>query len=580
MPQAENNVASPRAESADMAIRGTDYLWALAAILIVLSPNIWMMFYPGNVSSLLGAVRLSIIFVTAFLLVALPIVLFNLPLRVYLYFLSPFAVLAPLEIGYVASYGVNLAFGSISSIFDTSLRESLEYLSGQLLFVAATPVVSAVYFYLVTHKARAVRLRRSWRILLAAGIFLLFAVLTGREALVLRHKLPPARLGLVATEKLVDQVIKKTYPSGPLLNLYSVYQVRADTAAWAESLTGFTFGAYVDARPDQKQLVVFVLGEAARYESWGINGYERDTSPRLSGMDDLLSFSDVSSPATLTFQSVPIMLTRATVENLPPMRQEKSVVSAFKEAGFRTYWVSNQATFRGLVQRIAAEADETVSLSQDSRIAGFYDERVLPHLERILANNDDRAFVVLHLAGSHFAYSLRYPKSFERFTPSLSGYRSIEGQTPRNATEFRNAYDNSILYSDFVLGEVIDRLRARGGVTALLYTSDHGQNLYDDERGKFGHGTVDPSRVEAHVPLFLWLSEAYVREYPIMAKSASENRARSLSTADVFHWLLDMGRVRYQDGDDSRSIFSPRFKERKRLLWTPDRKVVEYDALR
>ena len=188
-------------------------------------------------------------------------------------------------------------------------------------------------------------------------------------------------------------------------------------------------------------------------------------------------------------------------------------------------------------------------------------------------------FIVLHMGGSHFAYSLRYPQEFEVFSPTLPGYSSFEGQNARNSREFRNAYDNSILYSDFVLAEVIERLMKTDRSAALLYTSDHGQNLYDDEREKFMHGTVDPSRVEAHVPLFVWFSDEYARRHPERPLMASRNRDRPVSVESLFTWLLDLGSVGYKGEDASRSVFSPEFRERRQLVWTVDRKIVAYETL-
>ena len=179
------------------------------------------MFYPANVASALGLVRISVIVLAAFLLTVLPVAVFGLSLRRFLFLISPFAVLAPIEIGYVRDYGVNLAFGSAAALYETSLRESLEYLGAHLIEIMATPLVVAAYYYIAARKVGDLRLGPYGRIVLGAGVVVLFGILAIREGTVLRHKLPFDRLPAVALEKIVDQVVMKTYPVGSVMNLYA-----------------------------------------------------------------------------------------------------------------------------------------------------------------------------------------------------------------------------------------------------------------------------------------------------------------------------------------------------------------------
>jgi len=126
---------------------------------------------------------------------------------------------------------------------------------------------------------------------------------------------------------------------------------------------------------------------------------------------------------------------------------------------------------------------------------------------------------------------------------------------------------------------VIERVRAVEGVSAVVYVSDHGQNLYDDERQKFMHGTVAPSKLEVHIPLFVWLSPGYLQKYPEKGVNAAASRGKRLAAESLFYWLLDLGNIAYAGEDASLSILSGEFVERERLVQTVDRKLVEYERL-
>jgi len=357
-----------------MTRRFADYLWALAALLIVLSPNLYMMFHPANVGSFFGVLRVSLVVLSSFFLVALPVLIFPMTVRRYLLFLLPFALLAPLEIMYVKDYGVNLTFGTITALYNTSFRESLEYLGRNLPYVIAIPLAGAAYLYVVLRRVPTFHLPGVVRVGILGSMLLIVTVTSAREAWVIRDRAQRSAIPARVAKKLVAQVVQKTYPIGTVLNLHSAYRFRAEMLARERRLADFSFGARQKEVSKDRETLVLIIGESARYESWGINGYTRDTSPRIEGIAGLLSFADVCSPATLTSPSVPIMLTRATAGDLTPIQEERSVVSAFREAGFGTYWISNQATFSGLIQTFANEADQVVHLNQDTRAEGFYDE--------------------------------------------------------------------------------------------------------------------------------------------------------------------------------------------------------------
>jgi glucan phosphoethanolaminetransferase (alkaline phosphatase superfamily) len=170
-------------------------------------------------------------------------------------------------------------------------------------------------------------------------------------------------------------------------------------------------------------------------------------------------------------------------------------------------------------------------------------------------------FIVLHHTGSHYKYSQRYPPQFDRFQPSLpknAGYNAI---TKDNKELLVNAYDNTILYTDYCLFSVINRLKQTGCAAALVYMSDHGENLYDDDNNLVLHCSYLGSRFEFNVPFIVWYSDRYKQLYPQKTALLTSNSRKLINSDVLFHSLLDMADVPSLYLDSSLSVFSAAYKE-------------------
>ena len=166
-------------------------------------------------------------------------------------------------------------------------------------------------------------------------------------------------------------------------------------------------------------------------------------------------------------------------------------------------------------------------------------------------------FFVVHSMGSHFNQISRYPRVFNLFPDDDS---TLSAQQ-----RLINAYDNTIAYTDHVLSDLIDVLRQRPGIKALLYVSDHGENLNDDERGLFGH--YQNNEYDLPIPLLFWYSEEYAGHFPDKVAAARNNALRPLNTRVVFHSLADMAGINIHDADTTRlSVFSPELANIRRMV--------------
>ncbi|OON59914.1 sulfatase domain-containing protein [Massilia sp. KIM] len=369
--------------------------------------------------------------------------------------------------------------------------------------------------------------------------------------------------------------VAQSWPFGLAARGVEFYRERVHLAELNRRSADFRFGARQAGEEHGPQVVVMVLGESSRYDRWSLNGYSRETNPLLAQEENLVMLSDVITPVSATRLSVPVIISRKpAMQSLKDGFYEKSLLSAFKEAGFKTFWISNQVSFGKFdtpVSVFAKEADEVEFLN----LGGFtdnssYDAVLLEPLRRAVADPAQKVLVVLHTLGSHWNYAHRYPKEFDRWQPSLHGMARPDYTNTALEPQMNNSYDSAILYTDWFLSNVIGVLKDTGLPASLLYVADHGQTLYDKEcRIAFhGHNT----QYEFHVPAFVWYSGAWAERYPDKVAQLKRHRKARLSTENMFHSVLDMADIRYPDERLERSFLSPRFKRHKRYVdsygWT------------
>lgn len=290
----------------------------------------------------------------------------------------------------------------------------------------------------------------------------------------------------------------------------------------------------VETHPDSvSELYVLVVGETSRGDHWQINGYSRPTTPELAKRSDIFSFTKAMSESNTTHKSVPLILSHLDSSTYgDSIYVVKSIISLFSEAGFRTAFISNQQRNGSFIDFFGEEADTTVFLRDKgsglSRTGTDID--LLDVFDAIVAKPVKKQLVVLHCYGSHFSYRDRYTAEFRRFLPD--DYSEAQ---PSEKEKLVNSYDNSLLLTDKVLCELIGRIeRAAPDMGALVYTADHGEDLYDDGRNLFLHASPCPSFYQLRVPFMVWLNKGYVRNYPEDAMALRHNLHKKISSSRSF----------------------------------------------
>ena len=345
-------------------------------------------------------------------------------------------------------------------------------------------------------------------------------------------------------------VENEVYPVNVFYNLALALHESWLSAHYQERVAHFRFGATPTHNADSTEVYVLVVGETARSSNFQLYGYARPTNPQLSCESRLMVFRNVRSQSNTTHKSVPMLLTAATADDHSRLYHEKGILAAFGEAGFHTAFFSNQLRNHSYIDFLGEEANDACFIREKQPSRRPDDEQLLPYVAQELDQHHRKLFIVLHMYGSHFNYRDRYSRANARFLPDEPTEAKAE-----NRPQLLNAYDNTILHTDRILARLIGMLRARHCISAVLYTSDHGENIFDDSRHLFLHASPRPSEYDTDVPLLVWTSEQFGRQYPQVVNAMRSNlRKGAESNASVFPTMLSIAGIRARACADSLSL--------------------------
>ncbi len=348
-------------------------------------------------------------------------------------------------------------------------------------------------------------------------------------------------------------------PLIPLINHYHVYKhIENDLISTQQSdhhydsILGVT---------DTPQTYVIVIGESVYRGALSLYGYSRETTPFMDKQQDLIVFQNVVSPHAVTMTSLQKALTLADDNDMSPAWKKGSLIQFLKDAGYKTYWISNQeefGLFANLVSVLAQGADET-SFPQGSN----HDEALLPKFQKALADKANKKVIFVHLSGSHYEYKDRYPKKDDYFKAGeLKGTAAV-----------RAHYDNSIRYTDSVLNQMLTAFQKDKNAAAFLYFADHGEDVSSDN-SCFCHeeGMKTPEMFE--VPFVLWLSAQYALFQPDKTEQIQSQVNEPFNTQYLMETVIDLMGLSHPDIDSSRSLFA---KKQEKL--TAPAKKLSLDSL-
>ncbi len=288
--------------------------------------------------------------------------------------------------------------------------------------------------------------------------------------------------------------------------------------------------------------IVLVVGESARADRFSLNGYHRNTSPLLGATKNIVSFTNMSSLGTGTQETVPRIFEDYGAKKL-------CLIPMLKKLGFYTKWATINSS-SGDIMPAQSSSDEIIARTQVlSGSSTNFDDSLIKFLQPKAGKRLD----VLHTMGSHENYVNRVPQDFKKFTPECSDYT---GNCAKEMELWNNSYDNTILYTDYFLHEVIKRMQNHNAL--VIYVSDHGEAMGENGLFIHGHSMATAPKGETHIPMIWWASDKFLADPENRKRFAilKSNMHKRLDQSHVFYSILDCIGVESSAIDKTKSICS------------------------
>lgn len=474
------------------------------------------------------------IFVEWFVLL-LPVFIFPKAIKKYLWLLFTIYPIYWININHGILFGGAISSFSFQTIFDSNLSEAIDFvksfMNGKIAF--ASVLLFAPAIVILSRAFQPVEfsghIRRNW------------IVFCSMMLLVMSY-----------------QAIKPKYRFTPLKMLTEYVTYRNDLERMIEIQNHRKiepFENIISTLPAKEpETYIVVIGESVDRKHLKLYGYSRETTPKLSSYsDELLIFNKVNSPHSYTLGSLRKVLTFAHDNNLEPSYNKGSIINFFKDAGYKTFWLSNQYSMGDNDNIIAvygkdAKVVEFANTMNWQEMESEYDDILLPYIQKAIDDKALKKIIFVHLMGSHGRYENRYPRTFNKFD---------EYKTSRQKKV--NRYDNSIRYTDYILNKIIKQLRQADTNSYMLYFSDHGEDVYDRDDSCFCHSEDISSNNMFEIPFVLWLSDKYKELHPKLVRELPKYVDRPFSTQHLVHSLPTLSGLKEPSIEAKHNLFSPQY---------------------
>lgn len=497
---------------------------------LILNLPLFREFY--SILSAADAVKTGFVISIPFFIFAVIYLVFN--LAVWPYIAKPLFSLILITSSMVSysmyNYGIYIDYGMVENIFETDTAEASAYVSLYsacwVLLLGILPALLLISTRRRKQTILSLLLEKCLGIATAVGIILVIFWLyyqdyssVGRNNHYLKKMIVPTEY-IYSTANYVNQ----TYLTEPVSHTQIGTDAQQKPAA---------------TRSEKPTLMVFVLGETARAQNYELNGYPRATNRYTRDMN-VISFQDVTSCGTATALSVPCMFSNLNREDYDKQiaANQDNLLDILQRAGIDILWKENDGGDKGVADRVKSEVIERGSSHPLCNGKTCYDMALLDNFSNNVSSLKNNRLIALHLIGSHGpTYYQRYPAEFKAFTPDCprSDIENCE------ISEIVNTYDNTLLYTDYVISQTIEKLKALESEynTALFYISDHGESL--GENGVFLHGIpyLLAPETQKKVPLITWFSDGFLRQKNLSTDCLKKQaQSGSYSHDNVFHSML------------------------------------------
>ncbi|MBI9071790.1 MAG: phosphoethanolamine transferase [Melioribacteraceae bacterium] len=294
----------------------------------------------------------------------------------------------------------------------------------------------------------------------------------------------------------------------------------------------YKFEGHIDSPKDVPETIILIIGEAARRSSMSLYGYSRKTTPLLDSLSannnhNFALFNNCYSASPFTRLSVPSMLSTSNTKDWYTLNTKPDIFRIFKAAGYHISFISNQSnlSFNDVdISVLLKSSDKIVYLRKKKYL---HDEKLLPYVFESINSTATKKLIIVHLRGSHYEYTKSYPEEFTHW----------------KGNNLVDAYDNSIRYSDNVIGKITDEIFKSEDNISIIYLSDHGENLNDFCDFNFGHGAKNFTRFELEIPLVFIFNKRFQETKSSKIETMFKYSSCLISHDNLSHTILGLADI-------------------------------------
>lgn len=466
----------------------------------------------------------------------------------------PFVLFATACSAYHLCMGKPIGYQTMAAMYETNISESLGFFLSPLsipLVLGGGGVAWFIIWFVSSPKPlpklkKVTSVRRKYLTSLMVSSILLFS--------------------------LAGKGILYTYP----IDVFQVNYIYIDEKKACDEYNAQVYLLDRKAVPDFKnntgETFILIIGETARRDALSVYGYPKETSPQLDKFiqeksKNAVLFSDAISASAYTRGSVLVILSPFDLVDIKNVPTRPSLSKIFKGAGCETLYVTTRPEYPrpNTVSIFQDDAKEVRYLSTLRNKK--YDEATLPVIKEFMQQYaGKKKFIILHFMGSHINYKKQYPEHFKYFN---------------SGDEWRDSYDDSIRYTDYVVQKVVDMAMDSNKPACVLYASDHGENFNDYGDKNFGHGTRELTRFEFEIPFVFYFNDAFLKKYPGKVKAIRQKKDKPVSHDNICHTFLGLAKITdpcvYNSVND---LTSPGFSVKDRFVIDENMFIYNYAALK
>lgn len=433
---------------------------------------------------------------------------------------------------YIKRYGIFVNKAMIANLIHTTKNEFSEFVTLEvILYIFAFGFLPAYFFqkYFVPKQESYLRFLKK------IGIFvvcvLIFSGFNSKVFIFLRQH-HNTRVPLPANYiiSLIDYTRNELRKNSP-------FEKRINISENSKILTA----------TKKPNIFVLIVGESARWDRFSLNGYQKETNPLLSKQQNIINFTQTHSCNTFTRGSLPCMFSHMPQKTFLKTKQKyNGLLNIIDAVGYQILHLSNSGigNLYGALEGVNRTSVMTRNL-KDERFCEYEDcfDEIMVHggyIDKFISEkNGQNIFIVLHQLGSHGpAYYKRYPRKFAKFQPECTKINLSDC----NKEDLSNAYNNTILYTDYIISSTIDKIKKYNNDynVGLFYVSDHGQSLGEKHMYLHSAPIFIAPEAQTHVPMMIYLSDDFIQQHNIDIKTMHQKTHQYTSHDNMFHTILGL----------------------------------------